>query len=129
MPSLAFGGLTLLCIIVSSALATETTTVLGGSSVKISCVSSFPPTWYNSKDGTIKSLSATGTKPHPKLNELRYSFYEKSGEYFLEIAKVQNTDAGKFICDGDLRSSTTMTVIRYGVILFRKKKREKRKIE
>ena len=89
-------------------------TILRGSSIRISCVSSFPPpwTWYSRKDGTIKRLSATGTKPHPKLNEPRYEFYEKDGEYILEITNVAKTDAGKFICDGDSRDSTTLNVIR-----------------
>ena len=109
--SLVYFVTTLICF----SLSAEIKTVLRGKSVEISCFSSFSPpwTWYSRKDNTVKSLALSGTTPHPKLNEPRYRFYQKSeNEYLLEITTVKEADAGKFICDGDTRTITTLNVIR-----------------
>ena len=87
---------------------------LEGSSVQIRCTSSFPPvwTWFGPKDGQHKTLSASGTKPHPKLNDPRYSFIKTEDEYVIAIADLKLADAGKFVCDGDAYQTTLLSVVR-----------------
>ena len=87
---------------------------LEGSDLEISCVSSFPPpwTWFGPKDGQHKSLAPSGTKPHPKLNEPRYSFTKMGNNYFIKITDSRFADAGKFVCDGDSYQVTLLNVMR-----------------
>ena len=94
--------------------ASESVTVLQGKPLELSCKSSFPPpwNWYSSKEGTMKSLSTSGTNPHPMLNEPRYSFQKSKDEYFLRISEVHFFDAGKFICDADSRLTFVLNVLR-----------------
>ena len=95
----------------------ESVTVLIGKPVKFSCESSFPPTWmWNSaKDATTKTLSASGTKPHPRLNEPRYHFHKQEEIYSLSISEARIGDVGKFICDGHSRLTFSLSVLRYFV--------------
>ena len=102
----------------------RTISVIEGQSVKLECSSSFPPpwTWTSMRDSHIKTLAISGTKPHPKLNEPRYEFYqndadqsaaEQSGaDYFLSISGVKISDAGKFVCDGDEYQINILNVMR-----------------
>ena len=115
----------LLITFATVSLAADSVTVLLGNSLEISCVSSFPPpwTWYSVKDGTVKSLSIAGTKPHPNLNEPRYRFDENDNEYTLKITDVKSPDAGKFICDGANRQSTILNIVRYDGRLIRTSKK------
>ena len=99
---------------ITVSVASESVTVLQGQSLEFSCQSSFPPpwNWYSSKEGTMKSLAFSGTKPHPKLNEPRYQFHKNGNEYFLRISQVEFSDAGKFICDADSRLTFVLNVLR-----------------
>ena len=89
-------------------------TTLEDSFVQIKCVSSFSPpwSWFGPKEGQHKTLAISGTKPHPKLNEPRYSFEKSGNDFVIKIQNVKLTDAGKFVCDGDDYQTTLLNVIR-----------------
>ena len=88
--------------------------VIEGQSVKLECSSSFPPpwTWTSLRDSHTKTLAISGTKPHPKLNEPRFEFFQEKSNYFLQISDVKFGDAGKFVCDGDAYEVTILNVLR-----------------
>ena len=97
-----------------STIDSNIVTILQGGTMEISCVSSFSPpwTWYSRKVGTMKTLSIAGQEPHPKLNDPRYQFSHRENQYSLQVSNVKDSDAGKFICDGDTRITSILNVIR-----------------
>ena len=96
-------------------------TVFVGSSLELSCQSSFPPPWnWFGKGSKFQMLTATGLKPHPQLQNVRYSFYSDASSYFLRIEDVAFADAGKFRCETDTSISTILSVIRYNSSIYNK---------
>ena len=98
----------------ASAGETRLVAALEGKPVELKCSSSFAPpwTWTSTKDGLMKTLAISGTKPHPKLNEPRFEFSREENDYFLRISRVEIADAGKFVCDGDSYDVSVLTVMR-----------------
>ena len=92
----------------------EATSALEGASLEILCKSSFSPvwSWFGPKDGQHRTLSSAGIKPHPKLNEPRYSFRKDGNKYIVQITNVKLGDAGKFVCDGNSYETTFLSVLR-----------------
>ena len=109
------GRLPIFATLVFGCFCRETTiSTLEGSNVDITCSSSFPPpwTWFGPKDGQHRSLAPSGTRPHPKLNEPRYTFSKNGNNYHVQIINVKVQDAGKFVCDGDTSQMTLLNVMR-----------------
>ena len=88
-------------------------TILSGSSLQLSCGSSFAPAWakVNQSPLEYKTLFNNGRK-NPNFKDTRFSFYNKESVYHLKISPVIASDAGNYVCDGDNSKSFLLNVIR-----------------
>ena len=104
----------LLSSIPSSFSLTTSKTVLLGSSIELYCVSSFPPSWmwFGLKRLRPKTLASDGTKTHPNLKDTRYSFSKEVNRYRLQIFDIGSSDAGKYVCDGEVYHEINLNVMR-----------------
>ena len=95
-------------------------TSLLGSDVELRCSSSFSPVWFwsDGKRGGIKTLSRDGKNPHPNLDDDRFQFEAGKDVFWLKIKSVRNSDAGKYVCDGNPMKEFLLGVVRYVVLLF-----------
>lgn len=113
-----FGYAAIFLLVVDVSMSTALTnskTILVGSSLEISCSSSFvSPTWswVGTKLNQPKTLAFGGTKPHPNLKDPRFSFTQSDSNYFLKITNVKVSDAGTYNCQGDSYHQTTLNVLR-----------------
>ena len=108
-------GVFTLCLRISwSSAITVSQTALLDSTIQFSCVSSFPPSWmwFASKHQRPKTLTQTGTKPHPNLKDPRFTFTKRENEYFLRLSNIKSTDAGKYVCDGEEYQQFELNVVR-----------------
>ena len=102
-------------VIMMSLASVKTRTVLVGSSVEVSCLSSFVPpfwSWVGPKQNKPKTLAFSGTQPHPNLEDERFSFSKEDSIYFLRISSLKSTDAGTINCHGDSLRQTLLNVLR-----------------
>ena len=68
--------------------------------------------WFGLKQLRPKTLASDGTKPHPNLKDTRFSFYEDDNKYLLRISGIASSDAGKYVCDGEVYQDNNLNVLR-----------------